>query len=512
MFDCIRNLSNASLGGSGIESVPACVLPSFTSTSTPTIVATGSTTALDTATVGVELSAYGYETTTPAGASFTFEWESSTAASGQAWSPIVGATNETFTATSDLAGSFLRVKVTANKGGYSETSTASIGLEVFAAVTAPGAPTSLIAVAGSSLAIISFNAPISNGGAVITSYTVISLPGGFTATGSDSPIIFTGLTNGTSYRFIVTATNSAGRSKASLQSNAVTPAAPPPPLAITSLDVTHGPRLGSTAVTITGTGFAVGATVNIGGNNVTVNTVTATTISVTTSAHDIGVANVIVTNTDNGTVTSTGAFRFDGVDCDGSFTCVVGDRGPGGGIVYYYSASAFACGPTLATTCHYLEAAPTTGVSPWIETRYQWSVDTSNLIGTASAIGSGYKNTLAMNAQNSTAGKAGTISRAFRGPNNLTDWYLPSQDELNQMCKWALGIAWVSDTTPCGPTTPVIINSGGGAAGFVGDFYWSSSQSSDYGGIYAFYQFFGNGFQDRYFKNSTYYVRPVRAF
>ncbi len=70
---------------------------------------------------------------------------------------------------------------------------------------------------------MSFSAPSSNGGAAISKYTVTSSPGGKTATGTGSPITVTGLTNGTSYTFTVTATNSAGTGPASAASNAVTP-------------------------------------------------------------------------------------------------------------------------------------------------------------------------------------------------------------------------------------------------------------------------------------------------
>jgi len=93
--------------------------------------------------------------------------------------------------------------------------------------TVPGAPTGVSATAGDGKATVSFTAPASNGGAAISSYTVTASPGGATATGSASPITLTGLSNGTSYTFTVTATNSVGESAASSASSAITPAGVP---------------------------------------------------------------------------------------------------------------------------------------------------------------------------------------------------------------------------------------------------------------------------------------------
>jgi hypothetical protein len=91
--------------------------------------------------------------------------------------------------------------------------------------TNPSAPGSVVATAtGKRSATVSFTAPTSDGGSVITSYTVISTPGSITKTLTQSvsgAFNVTGLQPGTSYTFSVTATNSIGTS-AAVTSNSIT--------------------------------------------------------------------------------------------------------------------------------------------------------------------------------------------------------------------------------------------------------------------------------------------------
>jgi hypothetical protein len=84
----------------------------------------------------------------------------------------------------------------------------------------PGAPTSVSATGGSGSASVSFTAPADNGGTAITQYTVTSNTGGYSATGSSSPITVSGIADGT-YTFTVTATNAIGTGPASDPSNSV---------------------------------------------------------------------------------------------------------------------------------------------------------------------------------------------------------------------------------------------------------------------------------------------------
>ena len=116
--------------------------------------------------------------------------------------------------------------VATNIVGNSIASSASNSVVPAATLYVPSAPIIGNAIAGDAQAIVDFIAPLTNGGSVITGYTVTSNPGSITATGTIAPITVTGLTNGTSYTFTVTAANAVGTSIASMSSNSVTPVAP----------------------------------------------------------------------------------------------------------------------------------------------------------------------------------------------------------------------------------------------------------------------------------------------
>ena len=139
--------------------------------------------------------------------------------------PIVGQTAQTYTLTATDAGHELSCKLTATYTLFPATVSAT-SAAISVPPAAPGAPTDITAVAGDGQAVVSFTPPATDGGAAITSYTVTALPGGETATGSTSPITVTGLLDGTSYTFTVTATNNAGVGATSISSGPVTPAAP----------------------------------------------------------------------------------------------------------------------------------------------------------------------------------------------------------------------------------------------------------------------------------------------
>jgi len=117
----------------------------------------------------------------------------------------------------------------------------------------PGVPTIGTAIPGNAQATVSFIAPTFDGGSPITSYMVTASPGGITATGTSSPITVTGLSNGTSYTFRVTATNSIGTTTASATSNAVTA------FTLPVVTTTASSSISSSTVVLNGTVNANGA-------------------------------------------------------------------------------------------------------------------------------------------------------------------------------------------------------------------------------------------------------------
>jgi len=103
----------------------------------------------------------------------------------------------------------------------------------FGGGTPPDAPTAVVATRGNTQLSVAFSAPAFNGGLEITTYqyalstdsyaTWTNRPTGTTA----SPLVITGLTNGTSYQVKLRAVNALGAGVASDASTAVTPATIP---------------------------------------------------------------------------------------------------------------------------------------------------------------------------------------------------------------------------------------------------------------------------------------------
>jgi titin len=110
-------------------------------------------------------------------------------------------------------------------------STASAPSNAVTPVTAPGAPTAVLATRGDSQVTLNWTAPSSNGGSAITSYKVTP----YIASAAAAPVlctsatscVITGLVNGTTYTFTVSATSIVATSVATSPSSSVTPAIVP---------------------------------------------------------------------------------------------------------------------------------------------------------------------------------------------------------------------------------------------------------------------------------------------
>jgi Protein of unknown function (DUF1566) len=142
----------------------------------------------------------------------------------------------------------------------------------------------------------------------------------------------------------------------------------------------------------------------------------------------------------------------------------------GGGKIFYVDG----------TGQHGLIAAPSDQ-----STGAQWGCSGTLISGTGTAIGTGQGNTAAIVAGCGTAGIAARICDTLT-LNGHTDWFLPSQEELNQMY--------------------IHKNEIGGFADYG---YWSSSESS---ADNAWGQGLGTGPQFVALKSSTFKVRAIRAF
>ena len=116
-------------------------------------------------------------------------------------------------------------------------------------------------------------------------------------------------------------------------------------VAITSITPDHGSYHGETSITIVGTGYYTGATVDIDGNPATsVVVVDENTITCDTPAGSAGAVDVVVTNLDAQTDTSVGGYTYEAV----AVTSINPNDGPlAGGIPVTITGTGFYTGATV---------------------------------------------------------------------------------------------------------------------------------------------------------------------
>ena len=431
-------------------------------------------------------------------------------------------------------------------GSSGSSGSAATTTTTTAAPVIPGTPATPTGVAGNTQVTVSVTAGT---GGTPASYTITqsttsggTYSTGCTVTGASGSCVVTGLTNGTTYFFKTTATNTAGTSGLSTASSSVTPATVP-----------GAPTIG-TATVASATSVTVACTAPGSNGGATITTYTATAVGtaitgtltsatcsseITVSGLTTGTAytfTVTATNT-AGTSVASGASNSvtPAITCAAGGTCILGNTGPGGGRVFYVSATNFtSTGSACGTACKYLEYAPTgwiVATTPAGQTNCAASAGTSSndpkcqyvptgaltstLLWpttcpppscTAMNIGSGHSNTTTWLGQSASAGYAPTVARAYQG-GGLTDWHLPSKHELNQMCRDVWGLLLDNTAITCSGMTGTI------RVGFLNDgsFYGSSTE----------YQANGNHalrFSDGTWANNAksnagpVVVRPVRAF
>lgn len=198
---------------------------------------------------------------------FLVEWAVAGSGSWNTWtrttSPLTTA-SETITGLTNGTAYDIRISGINSIGTGPASSTATA-----TPATVPGAPTAVSGTRGNASINVTWTAPSSNGGAILTDYVIEwkTASGGSWATFADglstsTSATITGLTNGTAYIFRVSAVNAQGTSTAAAGSGSVVPATTPN--APTSVTVTPNLTLGVSRIDI-----AFSAPADNGGDTIT---------------------------------------------------------------------------------------------------------------------------------------------------------------------------------------------------------------------------------------------------
>ena len=175
----------------------------------------------------------------------------------------------------------------------------------------------------------------------------------------------------------------------------------------------------------------------------------------------------------------------------------LGDTGPGGGTIYYYSPAAFTeAGATCNTSCHYLEYAPASAEIPGAWAGSNWRVKP-----TFAGLGKGLSNTTAMRTRNIDPYQYLPSAAAISAYNyaatdgSAHQWFIGSNDEMSELVTYFQTRNYE-------------------AAGFKSTYYFTSTEGTlvdagqyvQVGGVSL-----NLGTFNWILKNSASWFRPIRA-
>jgi hypothetical protein len=189
--------------------------------------------------------------------------------------------------------------------------------------------------------------------------------------------------------------------------------------------------------------------------------------------------------------------------------CHLGDTGPGGGAIFYVDMNRPVGSQYFEAACvGWQNSCDDTTPDPTAE----WGCYRASIFGAdGTAIGTGEQNTTEIVAECSDTGIAAKVADDLT-LGGQSDWFLPSRDELNALCKWAFGDTMNAICNNDGNDSLSLTDVGG----FSTAPYWSSSEDVRNMGFYysnnGWFQSFGNGNQYATVKDFPFSMRPVRSF